>query len=141
MEIYRVRMEQKQLDVRLDVAPGLPSVPGNEDQLRRVVENLLGNAIKFTPAGGKVLLRLSAHPDRRRVRLAVQDTGPGIAAKHLPHLFERFYRALETQPNAQEPGSGLGLAIVRAIAEAHGGTVGVQSTLGEGSTFWVELPY
>lgn len=141
VELHQARAEKKRLSLRLDVAPGLPSLSGDEDQLRRLVENLLGNAIKFTPPGGTVSLRLSVHPERRRVRFEVQDTGPGIAEKHLPHLFERFYRALDTQPSAEEQGSGLGLAIVRAIAEVHGGTVGVHSRVGEGSTFWVELPY
>ncbi len=141
VETYRVRVEEKSLRLKVDVMPGLPSVFGNEDQLRRVVENLLGNAIKFTPPGGEVWLRLSAQPNRRRVRFEVRDTGPGIPEKHLPHLFERFYRAIDTQPGIEEQGSGLGLAIVRAIVEAHDGQVGVESEVGKGSTFWVELPY
>ncbi len=141
LDIYRPRVEEKGLHLHVDVMPGLPSVPGNEEQLRRVVENLLSNAIKFTPSGGRIWLRLAADPDRRRLRYEVRDSGPGIAEKHLPHLFERFYRAIDTQPGLKEVGSGLGLAIVRAVAEAHDGKVGVASRLGEGSTFWVELPY
>jgi signal transduction histidine kinase len=87
----------------------------------------------------EVLLRQG--PNENRVRLLVRDTGPGISPEHLPHVFERFYRADTTQPRPGiNRGSGLGLAIAKSIIESHGGEIGVSSQVGNGTTFWVDLP-
>jgi len=99
-----------------------------------VLANLGGNAVKFTPAGGKVVLRAECQGDG--VRVSCADTGPGIAAEDLPHVFDRFWQARSTR----RAGAGLGLAIARGIVEAHGGDIAAESTLGQGSTFSFTLP-
>jgi heavy metal sensor kinase len=120
----------------------LPAIPplvvvGNEDQLIRLFLNLLDNAIRYTPLGGLIALAISS--DAGQVAVRVRDTGPGIAPEHLPHLFDRFYRADRGRSRA-EGSSGLGLAIAQGIAQAHGGGISVASTPGAGSTFTVWLP-
>lgn len=102
-----------------------------------MLDNLIANALAFTPSGGKVTVRVSGADDG--ARLEVADTGVGVPDGALPHLFDRFYRARTTAPRPA-PGLGLGLTIVRAIARAHGGDVTVDSRLGEGTTFTVSLP-
>jgi signal transduction histidine kinase len=103
----------------------------------QLLDNLVSNAIKFTPAGGDV--RVSLSPVNGVVRLEVSDTGIGIAPAEQKRLFERFFRA-STASDQQIPGTGLGLYIARAIVEAHGGSIAVRSELGEGTSFCVELP-
>lgn len=115
-------------------ARGPARVRGDRQLLARVLDNLVGNALKYSPAGGEVAIELLvAGP---RVELRVRDEGPGIPPEALPHLFERFYRV----PGSGAGGSGLGLALVREISEWHGGCVRVDSEPGRGSTFTVELP-
>jgi signal transduction histidine kinase len=104
-------------------------------QIERLVSNLLGNAIKYTPAGGQV--KVSLVPRFDHVKLIVEDTGVGISPSHLPHIFDRFYRVPSADP---EKGLGLGLSFVAWIAKAHGGAVTVESTLKEGTRFTVMLP-
>jgi signal transduction histidine kinase len=113
-------------------------VDGDADRLRQVIGNLVSNALRYTPAGGAVTL--SARRADHRVRFAVTDTGPGIPAEDLSHVFDRFYRG-DSARNRASGGSGLGLAIARALVEAHGGTISVESTVGQGATFLVELPF
>jgi two-component system phosphate regulon sensor histidine kinase PhoR len=106
------------------------------ERIDRVVANLVSNALKFTPAGGKVNIRAARAGDV--IRCEVADTGEGIAPDDLPRLFERFSRL---ESGRKKKGStGLGLSICKAIVEAHGGTIGVESQLGKGSTFWFTLP-
>ncbi len=112
-------------------------VLGDRDMLERVVVNLVSNAVKFTPDGGLVAVRLDVEDGR--TRLIVSDTGLGIPPEEQERLFTRFFRSSLTV-KAEVPGSGLGLAICHAIVEAHGGSVGVESTPGSGSTFRVTLP-
>jgi two-component system phosphate regulon sensor histidine kinase PhoR len=109
---------------------------GDRDQLAQVLFNLLTNAIKFTPAGGRVTL--SAGREAGELRLAVSDTGCGIAPSELRHVFDKFYRS--GTAGRRPRGAGLGLAIARELVEGHGGRVEVASRLGEGSTFTVRLP-
>jgi len=104
-------------------------------QIERLVSNLLGNAVKYTPSGGAVKVRIT--PDVHRVKFIVEDTGVGIAPDHLPHIFDRFYRVPSADP---EKGLGLGLSFVAWIVRAHGGTVDVESKPGDGTTFTVSLP-
>jgi signal transduction histidine kinase len=110
---------------------------GDELRIRQAVANLLANARAHTPPGTSIAVTLSTAGDDRTVE--VSDNGPGIAADDLPHLFERFYR-VDASRARRSGGSGLGLAIVQAIAEAHGGSVGVASVEGEGAAFTIVLP-
>jgi signal transduction histidine kinase len=110
---------------------------GDEDRLAQVLDNLVNNALRHTPPGGVVTLRLEAQESC--ARLIVADTGRGIAAEHLPHVFERFYRADKARARPGG-GTGLGLAIVKHLAEAHGGWVTAESVPGQGTRFTVWLP-
>jgi heavy metal sensor kinase len=110
---------------------------GDEELLHRLAMNLLDNAIRHTPPGGRVEVSLEA--GGAGLRIAVSDTGTGIAPEALPHLFDRFYRG-DRARSRQDGGFGLGLAIVKWVAESHGGSVGVSSQPGAGSTFTVSLP-
>ncbi len=111
----------------------------DQSRIRQLLLNLLTNAVKYTPAGGRVEIRLTDEP--ARVVLVVADTGIGIAPGDLPHIFDRFYRADTARTRTGErPGAGLGLAICKWIAEAHGGEISVQSRPGRGTTFTVTLP-
>ena len=140
-ETFSIRAARAGLDFELDLDPDLPAVSGNEDQLRRVLYNLVENAIKFTPQGGQVRLYLRPGRKGKTVRVLVRDTGLGISSHDLPHIFERFYRVEATRPRySTQRGSGLGLAIAKSIVENHGGKIGVSSQLSKGTTFWVELP-
>ncbi len=140
-ETFKIRAARAEVNLLLDIEPGLPAVSGNEDQLRRVFYNLLENAIKYTPANGQVETLLRVGPNPKTVRVLVRDSGPGIAPEHLPHVFERFYRAETSQSRpGTTRGSGLGLAIAKSIVESHGGEMGVSSQLGNGTTFWADLP-
>jgi heavy metal sensor kinase len=112
-------------------------VTGDVMRLKQVIVNLADNAIKYTPEGGKILVSLGAENDQ--AVLSVADTGIGISAEALPHVFERFYRADKAR-SRESGGTGLGLAIVRAICTAHDGTISVESTENHGSTFRVRLP-
>ena len=117
------------------VEPDLPLLVLDTVQMERVIANLLGNAIKFTPAGGRV--RLDAHRQRGAVLLDVADDGPGIPPEELPRLAEPHFRGARSRGI---DGAGLGLFIVRAVVEAHGGTVRIASTVGEGTAITVVLP-
>jgi two-component system sensor histidine kinase BaeS len=107
------------------------------DRLRQILANLVRNAVRHTPEGG--IIALSARAEDRWVVIAVADTGEGIAPEHLPHVFERFYRADQGRSRTSG-GAGLGLAIVREFVELMGGRVSVESAPGEGSCFRVYLP-
>jgi len=123
--------------VRLDVS--LPSEPltvlGDVARLQRVVANILDNAIKYTPAHGRVII--SADSDASGVSIAVRDTGPGIDQVDLPYIFDRFYRG---EKSRSSPGNGLGLSLALAIIRMHGGDIAIKSLTGKGSTFTVCLP-
>ncbi|MDB5059577.1 MAG: hypothetical protein JWO59_3049, partial [Chloroflexi bacterium] len=110
---------------------------GDVTRLKQLFINLLDNAIAYTPEGGSVYVTLTSGPDS--VTITVSDTGIGIESRHLPHIFERFYRADEARSRGHE-GTGLGLAIARTAVQAHNGTIDVSSAPGEGTTFTVVLP-
>jgi signal transduction histidine kinase len=120
----------------VQIAPGLPLVHADRERLAQVLANLVSNALRYTPDGGAITLSAEAAGDH--VLLRVADTGPGIKSEHLPHVFQRFYRADASRPANGE--SGLGLAIAKSLVEAQGGTIQVESTVGQGATFTVALP-
>ncbi|MFP5247191.1 MAG: sensor histidine kinase [Thermoanaerobaculia bacterium] len=124
----------KQIEFEASVAADLPRVCGDADRLAQALTNLIGNAFKFTPAGGVVRLTVAQRNDK--VRFEVSDTGPGIAPGDLPHLFEPFWQAKKTA----HLGAGLGLKITRAIVEAHDGSIEVTNRAGGGACFRFELP-
>lgn len=113
-------------------------VNGDADRLKQVLINLISNAVKFTPPGGEIILSLGKVGDQ--ARLIVHDTGPGIPAEDLPHIFERFYRAEKSRSRAKAGGFGLGLSIAYWIVTHHGGRIEVDSKEGEGTTFRIWLP-
>ncbi len=129
------RIAETGVAVTVSAAEGVVAM-GDAEKLRQVVSNLLDNALKFTPRGGTIEL-CADNSERDGVLVQVRDSGPGIAPEHLPHLFERFYKADRSR---RDQGTGLGLAIAKHIVEMHGGEVGVESTQGAGSTFWFTLP-
>ncbi len=138
MESVRLQAEAKEIRLDLDLAPDLPlSLEADRVLLQQALYNLVENALKYTPSGGSVALRLRAYPSV--LQFQVQDSGIGIAPADQPRLFEKFFRGSQREARAQR-GSGLGLAIVRSIAERHGGKVWVESTLGKGSTFFLLIP-
>lgn len=126
--------------VDVDVRP-CPPIHGDRDRLAQVLVNLVSNAIKFSPEGEHVLVRVQASPSAAsgRVRLSVTDHGPGIARADVPKLFQKFHQ-LDASDARRRGGSGLGLVIAKTLVEAHHGHIGVDSEVGRGSTFHVELP-
>jgi len=133
---YADRAEERRIKLSTEVEPGV-ALRGDRAQLGLLLSNLIDNALRYTPAKGAVCVRLNAAESR--AVLQVHDTGQGIPAGELSRVFERFYR-VDKARTRQTGGTGLGLAIVRHVAEAHGGTVRVDSELGRGSTFTVALP-
>lgn len=132
------RAAGQRLQFEVDLAPGLPLLYGDEDLLRRLLLNLVDNAIKYTPAGGRVVIR-TRQEKTGGISLAVADTGVGIPRRDLSRIFERFYR-VDKARSRQLGGTGLGLSIVRHVVERHGATIDVQSEVGVGSTFTVHFP-
>jgi two-component system OmpR family sensor kinase len=114
-------------------------VCGDKDKLKQVIVNLIGNAISYTPAGGEVVVELTK--TENRARLSVADNGPGISPQDLPYIFERFYRGEKSRTRPKEgKGFGLGLSIAYWIVRNHNGRIDVDSKLGEGTTFTINLP-
>ena len=130
-----MRAREKGLQLTTDIAP-VPPVNGDIDRLEQVFNNLLDNALKHTPVGGKVGI-IARQFSPTFIEVVISDTGPGIPPEQLPHVFERFYRA---DAPAAKTGTGLGLAIAREIVRAHGGNIQVNSTPGKGTEFLVKLP-
>jgi signal transduction histidine kinase len=136
IEILRIQAEAENIALETDIDRGVPTVSGDRGQLKRLLLNLLTNAIKYTDSGGWV--RVSIHSSDGTLQLTVEDNGRGIPADSLPHLFDRFYRVPEQE--TRTAGTGLGLAIANRIVQAHGGTIEVESVLGKGTKFIVLLP-
>lgn len=137
LEVYRqAQLTAKGVHLTLG-AEDQAIVLGDRDRLKQALLNLVDNAIKYTPPGGQVTLSL--RKDEEWVAVSVQDTGIGIAAENIPHLFERFYR-VDKARSRDAGGTGLGLAIAKSVVEAHNGKLTVESQLGKGSTFTIWLP-
>jgi signal transduction histidine kinase len=134
-ELFSALAEDK--EVRLAChCPRPVFIFGDIRMIQRMIANLLDNAVKYTPAGGKIEVTLDDDPGRP-VRLMVKDTGIGIAAEDQPRVFDRFYRC---DPSRSQPGTGLGLSLARAVARAHQGELTLESQPQRGSTFTVSLP-
>jgi histidine kinase len=133
------QFEDKSVTLDLDIPAHLPAVRADSGRVMQVLINLLGNALQYTPAGGRVVIRVRT--ERRTAVFSVQDSGIGVAPEHLPHLFERFYR-VDKSRSRTGGGSGIGLTIAKHLVEAHGGRIWAASEgLGQGSTFSFTLPF
>ncbi len=132
---FRLRAAKSGIDLDASLSGGLPQALADEMTFRRALVNLIDNALKFTPAGGRV--HISITPQEGTITIEVADTGQGISQEHLPHIFERFYKVDRSR---RDKGTGLGLAIVKHTVEAYGGRVYVKSEEGEGSVFAVSVP-
>jgi signal transduction histidine kinase len=134
IEAQRSLAASASLELRLELAPELPEVWADRDRFLQIFENLIGNALKFTKPGGRITVGAALREGQ--VLFWVTDTGSGISAENLPHLFDRFWQARK----AERRGAGLGLPIVKGLVEAHGGRIWVESQPGQGSTFFFTLP-
>ncbi|HEX8990155.1 MAG TPA: ATP-binding protein [Anaerolineales bacterium] len=133
--LFEPLMKEKKLEVVQDVENGLPALRANPIRIRQMIDNLVGNAIKYTPPGGKV--SIAVHSEGRQIILEVKDTGPGIPRDEQTHIFEKFYRASNV---GGTKGSGLGLAIVKSVVDSYHGRVWVESAENQGASFIVVLP-
>jgi two-component system phosphate regulon sensor histidine kinase PhoR len=136
-ETALLKARRKQLTLEIDVPPKMPAVLGDASLLREVLQNLLDNAIQYTPSGGRV--RVSASADSREAIVRVSDTGIGIPLADQERIFERFYR-VDVARSREEGGTGLGLSIAKHIVETHGGRLQVESEVGRGSNFSFSIP-
>lgn len=136
LEGTELQVKNKRQVVDLDLPENIPPLRGNAIRLRQMLDNLMGNAIKYTPDGGHINLKVEVQNDQAILRL--HDTGPGIPPADQPHIFEKFYRGSNVPRGIG--GTGLGLAIVKSIVDNHGGRIWVDSVLGRGTTFTVVLP-
>ena len=127
-----------QLRVSVEAEPNKMVVRGDAMRLDQVLSNLMGNALRHTPEGGTITL--GARPIDDYVRITVRDTGEGIRKEDLPYVFQRFWRGDRSRSHAGGGGSGLGLAIAKQLVQSHGGSIGVTSELGKGTTFALDLP-
>jgi signal transduction histidine kinase len=134
IEMLRPLAEGSSIRIESHVMPDLPMVIADAARISQVLSNLVGNAVKFTPRDG--MITISAEQADGEVRFSVIDTGPGIPAEQLPHIFGRFWQAKASDRR----GIGLGLAIAKGIVETHGGRIWVESSVGLGSTFYFTLP-
>ncbi len=139
--LFRERSEKKRIRLSADIPADIPKAHVDARAFEQVLTNLVDNALKYSPERASVVVR--ARPEERKgrkvIRVSVVDTGPGIEERHLPRLFERFYR-VDTGRSRELGGTGLGLSIVKHLCEALGGAIEVESAVGKGSTFSFTLP-
>jgi signal transduction histidine kinase len=127
---------QKQVDLEVQSEPDVPEIHLDVDRMAQVFGNLITNSLRYTPAGGEIVLR--ARHWVNTLEFSVRDNGEGIPADALPHIFDRFYRADPARAQGNE--SGLGLAIARSIVEAHGGAISAESEVGQGTEIIIIFP-
>ena len=135
--LYQYQAQKKSITFELDVAPDLPDIEADPGRITQVLTNILDNALRHTPEGGRIIL--SAYQIDDMVELAVQDSGPGLNVEDVDRIFERFYRA-DASRQREDGGSGLGLAIAKSIVQAHGGQVSAESEPGAGLKVKIRLP-
>jgi signal transduction histidine kinase len=138
LDVLQPLAQQKSITMEVTSLDGIPNVHADRDKLYEVLANLVDNAIKFTPSGGRIQIGTKVLNDRY-IRVEVSDTGCGIPEEDLPKIFDKFYRVHSLSSN--HAGAGLGLAIAKGLIELHGGTIGVESTSGKGSHFYFTVPY
>jgi signal transduction histidine kinase len=131
--------EANEITLRTDVSHGL-IVLGNKAHLRQLLNNLLDNAIKYSPPRSEVALELAINSAEKAILLRVADSGPGIPERDIPQLFDRFFRVDRSRSRDGKKGTGLGLSICKTIVEAHGGTIVCHSIEGKGTTMTVQFP-
>ncbi len=136
---FASKAEGKGVRLVVEGTEGLPRADVDPDRIAQVLGNLLDNALRHTPRGGEVAVRLERGAQRDEAQVMVRDTGPGVKVEHLPNVFEHFYRADHARSRTNG-GSGIGLAVVRQLVEAHGGRVWVESPPGQGANFGFVLP-
>jgi two-component system sensor histidine kinase BaeS len=129
---FQAQARTGNVSLTVETADDLPWLDIDPGRIRQVLSNLVANALRYTPAGGEIRVRY--RQAEKQALLEVQDTGPGIPAEEIPHVFERFYKTTDSG------GMGLGLAIARHLVEAHGGTISAESAPGAGTTMRVTLP-
>jgi two-component system phosphate regulon sensor histidine kinase PhoR len=137
IETTRLKAQAKRIEVRVELDKGAPALRGDGAQLGEVLQNLLDNAVQYTPEGGQI--EIKSHSNGHNVTLSVIDTGIGIPESDLERIFERFYR-VDAARSREAGGTGLGLSIARHIVEAHGGRIWVESAVGQGSRFHFSIP-
>lgn len=135
LDMLQGQIKSKRIKVETDIADSLPAMQANPIRLRQILDNVVGNAIKYSHKNGEVKVAIKAEVDQ--IILQVTDNGPGIPAQDQAHIFDKFYRGKNMD---KQQGSGLGLAIVKSIVDAHQGRIWVISTEGQGSTFFIVLP-
>jgi len=135
LDMLQGQIKSKHVKVLTDIAPSMPALRANPIRLRQVLDNVVGNAIKYSSANGDVHISIKIEDDQ--IILQVTDEGPGIPSADQPHIFDKFYRGSNI---SSTEGSGLGLAIVKTIVESHQGRIWVESTVGKGSSFFIVLP-
>ena len=128
--------EKKKIELKTDMPQDIPFIFCDRDMILKVMVNLLLNALKFTPEGGRVTI--SVEKEREKIKIKVSDTGIGIQGKNLPFVFDKFYRA--KRPTDKKRGTGLGLSIAKEIIKSHGGDIWAEIRRGKGSTFYFRLP-
>jgi signal transduction histidine kinase len=134
---YAAQAAEKQLSLAFELPPKLPVIRGDRDKITMALHNLIGNALKYTPAGGNVRVKVDSNETSVVVR--IEDSGIGIAADEMERIFEKFYRAKDRRV-AKITGTGLGLALAREVVRMHGGDITLESQLDRGSTFTMRLP-
>ena len=134
LDMLQGQIKSKKLKVQTDIEPSLPAMRANPVRLRQVLDNVVGNAIKYSNQSGEVMVSIKSEDNQ--LILQVTDNGPGIPVNDQPHIFDKFYRG----NNTKQEGSGLGLAIVKTIVDAHQGRIWVESSVGKGSSFFIVLP-
>jgi signal transduction histidine kinase len=139
LDVIRPMAEKKHIAIAVDISPELPAVWGDPKRMHQILVNLLGNAIKYTPDTGTVAVTAWPNEASEMVEISVSDTGIGVPADFLPHIFDRFSRV--ERPEIQHTvGTGLGLSIAKGLVEAHGGEIWVESEEGHGTCFTFTLP-